>query len=227
MHNILLVCTRHQGLGSCNSVELRKIIERVNPEIIFEELSHNNFDLSYNKNTRVGLETDAIKAYLQDHSIAHIPVDTYKLPNSYHTDLDRMYNTLFNRVQIVECRDLRNLMDYQSSLISKYGFSYLNSTKNEEIFEKIDTLKERILSQINDESLFRISKVEKEVIEKREYEIISNIYKYSKEHAYNQALMFIGSGHRKAIIDKIGKCELENEVKLNWNFYEDQSIHQY
>jgi len=38
MYNITLVCTAHKPLGNCNSEELYKIIEKINPEVIFEEI---------------------------------------------------------------------------------------------------------------------------------------------------------------------------------------------
>jgi hypothetical protein len=44
MYNITLVCTKHKESGNCNSLELHKIIKAIKPEIIFEELSHSNFE---------------------------------------------------------------------------------------------------------------------------------------------------------------------------------------
>lgn len=39
MHNIHLVCTFHSETGKCNADELYKIIEVINPDVIFEELT--------------------------------------------------------------------------------------------------------------------------------------------------------------------------------------------
>ena len=66
-------CTRHNELGKCNSKELLKLIKENKPDVIFEELSL----LSYNECYELGretLETTAIKMYLEDNSIKHIPV---------------------------------------------------------------------------------------------------------------------------------------------------------
>lgn len=199
-------------------MELHKIIEEISPEIIFEELSYSLFDESYKEKKLITLETNAIKKYLQNHNIEHIPVDTYNLPNSYHQELDYMYNRVINNNKI-ESHHLRNLLNKQSLLEMHHGFSYLNSNQNDELFEEVTILREKILKNINDENLFRIDRLEKVVIEKREYEIINNIHNYSKEHIYNQALLFIGSGHRKSIIKKIEKYELKEKIKLNWMLY--------
>ncbi len=37
MHNIIFVSTMHNEIGNCNAEELHKIIERLNPEVIFLE----------------------------------------------------------------------------------------------------------------------------------------------------------------------------------------------
>jgi hypothetical protein len=40
MYNITLICTVHRENGKCNSEELYNIIEKINPEIIFEEIPY-------------------------------------------------------------------------------------------------------------------------------------------------------------------------------------------
>jgi hypothetical protein len=218
--NITLICTGHVEYGNCNSMELHKIIEEINPEIIFEELSYSHFDESYKEKKLITLETNAIKDYLQNHNIEHIPVDTYKLPNSYQKELEYMLDRVIKHNKI-ESYHLRNLLDNQSLLIGQNGFDYLNSNQNDKIFEEIAILRGKILDTLSDANLFRIDSLEKEVVEKREYEIINNIYKYTKGHPYNQAILFIGSGHRQSIIKKIEKYEMQEKIKLNWILYND------
>lgn len=69
------------------------------------------------------------------------------------------------------------------------------------------------LSPLGNERLNSIFKVEKEVIEKREHTIIQNIYKYSRENPYEQALLFIGSGHRQPIQPHIEEFDKREEIK--------------
>lgn len=218
MFNITLVCTIHKECGNCNSMELYKIIELINPEIIFEELSPTVFEQCYGGEDRRTLETSAIKKYLQNHRIEHIPVDTFSW-DSYYTDIDYMYDKIVNNNRIFECRCIRDLLDKQSLLKNKQGFAFLNSNQNDKLFEEFNILKEQILCIINDENLFRIHRLEKKIIEKREYEIIENIYAFSKRHTYNQALLFIGSGHRESLIEKIYEYEKKEKLKLNWNVH--------
>ena len=223
MHNINLIFTTHKESGNCNSIELHEIIERINPEIIFEELSYSNFNKVYKENSLTTLETNAIKKYLQNYDIEHIPVDTYNLPNSYYKNLEFMLERITSSIMI-ESRDLRNVLDDQLLLISQYGFNYLNSDRNDELLGKYIILKEKILNKINNDNLFQIASLEKEVIEKRENEIIDNIYSFSEEHVYDQAIIFIGSGHRKAMIRKIYERKTQEKIELKWTLFNNKAI---
>lgn len=219
MHNINLICTTHESCGNCNPDELCRIIESIRPDIIFEELSQANFDSAYKDWSLINPETTAINMYLLTQDIEHRPVDTYRASRSDEEKISAMLRELYDNPMLPECRSLRSLVDQLMSLKSKYGFGFLNSDQNDELIEKMNVLEEAILDIMNDENLFSINRMRKEVIERREEEILNNIYYYSKEHTYNQAILFIGSGHRRAIIEKIKKYEMTEETKLNWIIY--------
>jgi hypothetical protein len=48
--NITLISSFHKIYGNCNSGELYKIIEQLNPDVFFEELSNNGFEIIYSHN---------------------------------------------------------------------------------------------------------------------------------------------------------------------------------
>lgn len=223
MHNITLNCTVHYECGRCNLEELYALIKEIRPDIIFEELSHANFDDFYYRQTRRTLETDTIKKYLSYYHIKHIPVDTYNLPKHYHEQLDRLHQKITGSNMIPECRRLQNILDDNSSSMERGGFGYLNSTLSNERMKAISILADQILAVLDDDELFRIRELGKEVIEKREIEMLTNIYSYSKAHPYNQALFFIGSGHRESIIKKIAEFDATQEIKLNWTIRDNDN----
>lgn len=209
MHNITLICTAHSEIGKCNSRELHKIIEEFKPEIIFEELSLAAHNECYGIQNRFTLETSAIKMYLQNYKIRHIPVVGSELTK----DLDCKSEIM------TKYDDYRNLIDNLMALEEKYGFQFLNSEQCEQLFEKIKTLEKLILKDNDDEELSQIYQLGKETIDTYENEIINNIYHYGTENKYNKALMFIGAAHRKSIMEKITEYEAKNKIKLNWTFY--------
>jgi hypothetical protein len=220
MCNITVVLTHHNELGMCNSSQLLQIIEKVRPEVIFEELSLSNFSKCYKLDELITVECSAIKQYVKNYEIKQVPVDTFPLPEDYSYDVGCMYRKLSNG-STYESQELCKLLDRQSQLIQLYGFPFLNSQENIKYFESFDILKEIILTNLNIENLFRIHRLEKEVVRKREFEIVENIYNFSKGNNYKTAMMFIGSGHGKSIFDVIHELEPFQSLKINWKRHFD------
>jgi hypothetical protein len=218
MYNIILVCTHHSEFGKCNSDELYKIIESIKPDIIFEELTQDLFDRFYKENN-IPFELPEIKAvrrYIKDHTINHFPIDV----NINDTLSPNEIKYLFNEVG--KHLDHLKLEEDQKTLAFQEVYYFLNSKRNEELTEKKKSLEKKLIeSHINKDLLSRIHELFYELQDKREHEIIRNIYNYSNKMPYNQALLLLGSGHRKTIIEKIKKYESENHVKLNWALYDN------
>lgn len=216
MYNLNIIFTRHKGSGNCNSEELYKIIDRVDPEIIFEELSVANFYRSYKDNKLVTLETTAIKLYLLENDVKQLPVDTFERPELFDEQVEFMYDKLLNAHDQIGSENLRGLIDKRELYASRYGFSFLNSRFNDALMDEFNRLKETALTILNDENLRQINALEKNVIEKREDQMLANIYWYSKDNPYRQGLFFIGSGHRESILKKIKKFYETCNLKINW-----------
>ena len=216
MYNITLICTHHSEFGKCNSDELYKIIESIKPDIIFEELTQDLFDRFYKEN-KIPFEppeVKSVKRYIKNHTTSHIPVDI----NVSDTLTTREINYMFNTVG--KYHVYSKLEGDQKELAFQEGYVFLNSKKSEELFEEKKSIEKSLIeSQINKNQLSRIRELFYEEQHKREHEIIKNIYNYSEKIAYNQALLLLGSGHRKTIFEKIKKYESENHVKLNWALY--------
>ncbi|MYY43942.1 hypothetical protein [Elizabethkingia anophelis] len=219
MATVNVIFTRHKEWGSCNSTELYKIIESIHPDIIFEELSELCYSKIYEDKSLLTLESNAVKLYLQTVNIKHIPVDTYPLPDSYYKDLNFMLDKICHQTGIRESFTLRRTLDQQEDYIWQHGFSFLNSPTNDLFFEEIGNLKEKILLVLDSDRLNKIARMEQEMIENREEEMLRNIYAYSKEHEFNQAVFFIGSGHRKSIMQKINVYKTNQTHKLHWAFF--------
>jgi hypothetical protein len=218
MYNITLLSSFHKILGKCNPDELYKIIWGIQPEIIFEELSFDTFCFVYSEdyipNT---VEAITIKNYIRNCPIKHFPVDTYPINES----------DLFNGADEIAQRsnEYVKLLTEQVSMITNYGYNFLNSDACIELLEKIRIAEETGLLVINDEKLFRDFKSENELHNKRENEMISNIFNYSKQYPYNKALLICGVEHRKPLGQIIQKYETKEKLKLNWTFYKNQNFY--
>lgn len=215
MTNITLIATVHKERGNCNSIELLKIIEKIAPDVIFEEHCPNEFSKIYGGLRTDSLETSAIKLYKQNHSVIHYPVDldgNDLIDIPLKNDITEMFRIFANVPQYDE------LENHRTYLTARNGFRYLNSNQFNELSELKSAYENKILARINQEKWFQIYNRLLNINDLRETEMIKNIYNYCNEGKFNQALFLIGAGHRNSIMDKISKLETKNKPNLKWNF---------
>jgi len=216
MFNIMLFFTRHGDAGNCNVLELYKIIEQLKPDVIFEEIPPCVFDEEYKHLIKDKLETNTIKMYLLDHDIKHIPVDLdVIMPQSFWDD----NKYLFEQIEIKNS-EFCKLCDDDSKYVRYYGFNYLNSKYCSNINNDKDKEMEKTLKILNNKKLFEIFESWNDINEKRENEMITNIYNYCKNNTFDRGIFFIGAAHRESIINKIIKYNETEEFKINWNHLE-------
>ena len=217
MHNITLISTEHVASGKCNPDELHKIIEPINPEVIFEELANGDFCKYYSdlQNSFKPLEVQCIKKYLQN--TKHIPVDIEPNQCLSFREWDYMFDT-FKKYDVY-----KKIENEHCALRDKEGFAYLNGKRCLELFDKMKITEKQLIafSGINKNELLRIYELFHKEHDNREDAMLLNIYKYSKENQYNQAVFLIGYAHRKSIIQKIIAYEKMSETKLNWTFFNE------
>jgi len=120
--------------------------------------------------------------------------------------------------------EYRNLIDANKEYTRVYGFQYLNSICNDNLYNELCNAMDNALKKINDEKLFQTYKLWNDINDKRENEMLNNIYRYCGEHKFDRGLFFIGAGHRKSIITKIQEYERTSELKLNWNYSNYENI---
>lgn len=214
MYHITLLSSFHFQHGACNSEELYKIIESLQPDIIFEELSFKGFDKVYSDDyTPKSIEAITIKKYLEKYPIKHFPVDTHVF---YEYQIFENYELISNL-----STEYTELLKQQFSMVGAQGYKFLNSENSTYLIDSLHSIEESIITTLNDVSLFSRYKLDLELHGKREDEMLRNIYKYSEQNTYSKALFICGAEHRKPIIEKISKLQTIENTKLNWVFYSD------
>ncbi len=214
MYNITLLSSFHKIHGKCNPDELYKIIEKIQPEIIFEELSFDGFGIIYSADYQPQtVEAITIKKYLQNHSIKHFPVDNYPINE---TDL-------FSDAQLIwdNSSEYRDIWNQKLLKINQYGYNFLNSNECAEILNKISIIEETVLTKTNNVKLLKEHKAEKTLHDNRENEMLRNLYNYGKQHPFEKAMFICGAEHRQPLRQKIKESEAKENLKLNWTFYND------
>ncbi|MCL2721384.1 MAG: hypothetical protein FWD47_08610 [Treponema sp.] len=215
MHNIILIGSYHRNKGNCNHFELLKILEKIKPDVIFEEKPPSNYDVYYKDKTRSCLESDAVNLYLEKNNLTQVLVDDDIMPPDKS---EYMYNQIEKR-----SHNYRNLIDTNSIYTEHYGFRYLNSVDCLKYYHAIENEIDETLKFINDEKLFPIRKSWLKWLEKRDNVMMTNIYNYSKNNYYNTGIFLVGTAHRGSIIEKIPEYNSNEGIILNFNYsdYED------
>jgi hypothetical protein len=213
---ITLIFSIHKEIGICNSNALVKILKSISPDIIFEELSKDQYQESYDKRTLNNLESVAIGKYVKTHPIPHIPIDTFQRPESYHRDQDRLIQTLTGCTG-KNSFHYRNLLEQKNTYIFNHGFNFLNSSNNEKLFDELKELEEKILTEKDQDHLWKLSSKVRENLAKREDTMLDNVYAYARKNEFRQGLMLIGSGHQKSIKQKIKERKETEDIKIEWS----------
>lgn len=216
MCSITVISSFHKNYGKCNPDELLKIIEHLQPEVIFEELDIDYFNWIYaDGNSPSSNEAIAIIRYLKKYPTNHIPVDTYQFE----------YSELFDGGDVIGRRnpEYYNLWSQHLSKISRHGYTYLNSNDCLNIVNRLKVLELNTLAEINDEKLSSSYKTELIIYEKREFEMLRNIYDYCKESPFDKGIFICGIDHRKGLNKIIREFESNENIKLNWRFFNTTS----
>jgi hypothetical protein len=227
MSNITLIATGHKEKGLCNANELFKIIEQMNPHVIFEEIPPGKFEGVYAGTRQASLEVKAIKAYLQKYpDVHHYPVDLdieQEIEKEIKQDLGGL---------VFICHDYSDEYKYldllQANWSEKCGFLYLNNDQCSELILRKKVLEKEILDALkkdekqmamDHERLGLAYKQWIDQIDDRENEMLRNIYSYMEQKKYDRAVFLVGAAHRKPIMQKIQEYESKEKFKLNWTFY--------
>lgn len=207
LKNITLISTVHKEIGKCNSDELYKIIESINPNVIFlEELEENYSDYDKMLFSQFGvfkerLELKTIQTYSQNHAFKYVPVLDIGLSDEFDT-----------KVKFVsENKDYQRLLNNYDLLERYGGFEFLNSKKSIVLQQEMRELENHI---IEDKIFYQ--KVNAS-IDDYENSMLTNINSFTKEQSFKKAIFMCGAAHRKSIIEKIKN----SEIKLNWILYKD------
>jgi hypothetical protein len=232
VYKITLIGTVHSENGQCNSDELYKILENINPDVIFDELPRHFFEMFYSNsfdtycanNTllnrrppQVPLEVKCNKKFKQNYKVEIVPVDidVSQTLSKYQDEIRFMFSTFY------ENEDYTKLNNEKEALISQEGFQFLNSDKFLDFLEKKAAFEKSIMeSGIQKARLLDIYKLfHAEEYDNRESAMLENIFNYSKGNQYNQAVFLIGAEHRKSIMQKITEHQKLSEIKLNWTMF--------
>lgn len=150
-----------------------------------------------------------------DVKIVAVDIDLRHKLSEFQKEISFVYLTFLKN------EDYKRL-DYKKDIsIANEGFQFLNSKDFLNFLEKKEAIEEKIInSEIQKDRIINIYKFFQEIHHtNRENAMLQNIYKYSEESQFSQAVFLIGAEHKMSIMQKIKEFEKISKVKLAWRMY--------
>lgn len=221
MHKITLVCSTHRENGLCNAGELLKILRAIEPDAIFEEVRPLDFD-SYYK-TQWSLEAQAITKYREQKLFQQVPVDRYDIPENALAKIKEDFDCVLDCVARASQEYLLLDEDNDKS-VRQYGFKYLNSIACATRMARISEIEEKSIRATGDQGLIHALERWCHFIQRREHEMVGNIYEYCRKNVFDTGLFLVGAAHKMGIIKEIEKYASTEAHLIDWNLAYDGQI---
>jgi hypothetical protein len=207
MHTITLVCSVHKANGKCDVEHLVKILRALQPDVVFQEVqpSHDR-----------SLEAEAVTAYRKFKSCKSVHVDDYKAPANA-AEIKRFLDSGFEYV--AEISEEYQSLEYENHMRTcQEGFSYLNSVD----FAKTTARRSQIEDEIMGGRAADALRWFRQVMDRREIEMMRSIYAHCKEHAFDTGVFLVGAGHKTGIAKQIEKFNGREPDLIAWHLYDGQ-----
>lgn len=211
MPEILLLGSIHKEDGKCNSSELIRVLEFIQPEVLFQEIPYFEFLATGRIDSESILEIKAISQYLKCHDVRQIPIDSLGGSLQANAKLDQVMDRVLHTGP-----DLARVLDQLVHLRYTYGFEYLNSRLSDRMLLQSDLVITKALQKLNDPTLFLAYAEWKAYNSKREEAMVTNVYEYCRLNDFKKGVFLFGSAHRRGLIAKIQMVKKTQEVRVNW-----------
>lgn len=196
MH-ISLIGTVHAESGHANVAELRAILDRLQPDVIFAEIPPANLT-DYLNGSHGNLESAAVVLYRKRVQVNVVPVDLKRPDDEFFRNSEEM----FTRVERTS-PDYRRLMDQNSRDTREHGFPYLNSNRCAQAWADIYVEVRKTVEWIGDPRLLQNYGLWSEANDHRETTMLENINGYCGRHTLSHGVLLVGAAHRKAMVEKV------------------------
>ncbi|TXH88379.1 MAG: hypothetical protein E6Q78_12330 [Rhodoferax sp.] len=211
MH-ITLIATIHAESGRANVAELRAILDRLAPNVIFAEVP-SAFLADYLHGSYGTLESAAVALYRERRPVNVVPVDLDKPGEEFFSNTKDM----FKKVERTSA-DYRRLVDQNSLDTLKFGFPYLNSDRCAQAWDGIYNEALASVDWIGDTKLRQTYDLWNQTNDDRETGMIENIESHCIREVPARSVFLVGAAHRKPIIEKVQKRKVAGRPEVFWDF---------
>jgi len=223
MHKITLVFSVHRENGLCNAAELLTILRAIEPEVVFEEIPPSDFDSYYKHGTIRTLETQAITRYRKFKLFQQVPVDRFEMPENLLAEIKRDFDCVIDCVA-QDSQKYRLLDEKNDNSVRQYGFQYLNSVAFETMTARMSEIEDEIINKTGNQGLIHGLERWRQLIQRREVEMVGNIYEYCRKNVFDTGVFLVGAAHKMGIVKEIEKYASTEADLIDWTFVYDGQI---
>lgn len=209
---ISLIGTVHTESGRANSAELRAILERLQPDVIFAEIPAPNL-ADYVDGSHGNLESTAVAHYCKRCPVDVVPVDLTKPSGDFFRNSEEM----FKKIERTSS-EYRRLVDQNSLDTHDHGFPYLNSNHCAQAWVAIYEELRATVEWIGDARLQHIYALWSEMNERRESLMLKNINDYCSNSTLSHGVFLLGARHKKTMVKKVQEQLGIGTPGVSWNF---------
>jgi hypothetical protein len=209
---ITLIATVHAESGRANIAELRAILDRLAPDVIFAEIP-SAFLADYLNGSHGTLESAAVVLYRERRPVNVVPVDLDKPGEEFFSNSEDMFKKVARTSP-----DYRRLVDQNSQDMLELGFPYLNSDRCAQAWEGICNEALATVEWIGDTKLRQTYDLWNQTNAARETGMIENIESYCIRHVPAHGVFLVGAAHRKPIMEKVRKRQVAGGPGIFWDF---------
>lgn len=212
MSTVIVLGTIHSEDGACTSEELYKIIQKINPEVVFCESSPEKFYHNIKRTDVITPEMEVIKKLIKKKSAEIVPIDVNEDP--FDNRLEAMFSLFKQRMKVYS--NANNMLLNETYL---KGFPFLNSVDSDKIFRDKNSMEKDFINMVKHLELSDFYYDWLKWNDLRENQWINLIHNHFKIKKPKKAVFLVGAGHRFRLIDKVKNIYKNKEHSFDWEFF--------
>lgn len=212
MRTLIVLGTGHVEDGACTSEELYTIIQKINPQVFFCEISPEKLHRFMKRTDVITPEMEVIKRLIKEESIVIVPIDVNEDP--FDKRLEAMFSLFKRRMKVYS--NANNMLLNEAYL---KGFPFLNSVDSDKIFRDQNDMEKYFINEVKNQELSDFYSEWLKWNDLREDQWINLIQNYFEINKPKKAVFLVGAGHRFRLMDKIENVQERNKVIVDWEFF--------
>jgi hypothetical protein len=132
-------------------------------------------------------------------------------------DLRAITDSVLNYVSATSPEYLALEQEHDNAVFLQ-GFTYLNSLACERVMTRMSEIEERTINDSGDQGLIRALAMWREFTQRRDAAMVSNIYKYCRENAFDTGLFLVGAAHKIGVAEAIKQYASAESELVEWTF---------